>query len=90
MLAGKLFAFNLMACMRKDLGGGYEKMTVEKVFEEIIEFPAIVKAKKDWLVVTFYGNYKPRHEVAMKRVMQKLEEKGMNVPIPWLGERTNR
>jgi hypothetical protein len=31
----------------------YEKMMVEKVFEEIIEFPALVKAKKDRLVVTF-------------------------------------
>jgi hypothetical protein len=87
VVAKRLFAFNLIACLRKDLGGVYEKMTVESVFEEIIEFPALVKAKKDRLVVTFYGNYKPRHREAVERVMQGLEEKGMNVPIPWLGNR---
>jgi hypothetical protein len=87
VVAKRLFAFNLIACLRKDLGGEYEKMTVEKVFEEIIEFPAVVKAKKSRLVVTFYGNYKPRHREAVEGLMQKLEEKGMNVPIPWLRNR---
>lgn len=87
MLAKRMFAFNLLACLRKDLGGVYEKMTVEKVFEEIIEFPAIVKAEKKRLVVTFYGNYKPRHREAVEGMMQRLEEKGMNVPIPWIGNR---
>jgi hypothetical protein len=87
VVAKRLFAFNLIACLRKDLGGEYEKMTVEKVFEEIIEFPAVVKAKNDRLVVTFYGNYKPRHREAVEGLMQKLEEKETNVPIPWLGNR---
>jgi hypothetical protein len=87
VVAKRLFAFNLIACLRKDLGGEYEKMTVEKVFEEIIEFPALVKAKKDRLVVTFYGNYKQRHRDAVEGLMQGLEEKGMNAPIPWLGNR---
>lgn len=87
LLAMKFFSFNLLACLRKDLGGDYKKMTPESIFEEIIEFPAIVKAKKDMLVVTFYGNYKPRHREAVERVMQKLEEKEMNLPIPWLGNR---
>lgn len=87
VVAKRMFAWNLVACLRKDLGGEYEKMTVESVFEEIIEFPALVKAKKDRLVVTFYGNYKPRHREAVERLMRRLEEKGMNVPIPWLGNR---
>ncbi|MFQ5904544.1 MAG: transposase, partial [Candidatus Binatia bacterium] len=78
MVAMKFFSFNLLACLRKDLGGDYGKMTPESVFEEIIEFPAIVKAKEDRLVVTFYGNYKPRHKEAVEKLMQKLDEKEMN------------
>lgn len=87
LVAVKFFSFNLLACLRKDLGGKYVKMTTESVFDEIIDFPAVVKAKKHRLVITFYGNYRPRHKEAVERVMQKLEERGMNVPIPWLGNR---
>lgn len=87
LLAKKVFAFNLIACLKKDLGREYERMTVESVFEEIIEFPAVVNAKKDKLIVTFYGNYKDRHKEGVERMMQTLEEKGMNAPIPWLGNK---
>ena len=87
LLAKKVFAFNLIACLKKDLGDEYERMTVGSVFEEIIEFPAVVKLKEDSIIVTFYGNYRDRHEEAVERLMQRFGEKGMNVPIPWLGNR---
>ena len=35
----------------------FGNLTVESVFEEIIDFPAVVKAEADRIVVTFYGNY---------------------------------
>ena len=38
MMAMRLFSFCLMACLKKDAGVGFEKSTVESVFEEIIEF----------------------------------------------------
>jgi len=37
--------------------------------------------------VTFYGNYKEIHKNAVMKMMQKLNETGRNVPIPWLGNR---
>ena len=62
-------------------------MTVESIFEEIFEFPALIKGKGDRLIVTFYGNYKDRHKNAVLKMMQKINETGRNVPIPWLGNR---
>lgn len=87
MLAMKIFSFNLVACLRKDLGGDFEKMTVESIFEEIIEFPALVKTNGDKIVVTFYGNYKDSHKAAVHKLMKKFDETGMNVPISWMGDR---
>lgn len=85
MLVLKIFSFNLIACLKKDLEGEFEKMTVESIFEEIIEFPALVKVNGERLIVTFYGNYKESHKNAVIKMMQKLNETGRNVPIPWLG-----
>lgn len=87
LLAMKIFSFNLIACLRKDLGGDFEKMTVESIFEQIIEFPALVQTKGDNIVVTFYGNYKNSHKVAVQKLMKKFDETEMNAPIPWLGNR---
>jgi hypothetical protein len=87
MLAMKLFAFNLIACLRKDLGGDFEKKTVESIFEELIEFPAFVKANGDRIIVTFHGNYKDNHKDAIEKLMEKWDETGMNVPISWLSNR---
>lgn len=87
MLAMKLFSFNLIACLRKDLEGDFENMTMESVFEELIEFPALVKANGDKIVITFHGNYKDMHKVAIEKLMKKLDETERNVPIPWLGNR---
>jgi len=87
MIAIKTFSFCLVSCLKKDLGGDYEKMTVESIFEQIFEFPALVKGKGDRLIVTFYGNYKERHKNAVLKMMQKINETGRNVPIPWLGNR---
>lgn len=87
MLAMKIFSFNLVACLRKDLGGEFEKMTVESIFEEIIEFPALVKTNGDKIVVTFYGNYKDSHKGAVQKLMKKFDETGMNAPISWMGDR---
>ena len=47
MFALKLFAFNLMACLKRDMEGKFEKLSVESVFEEVIAFPVLVKAKED-------------------------------------------
>lgn len=87
MIAIKTFSFCLVSCLKKDFGGDYEKMTVESIFEEIFEFPALVKGKGDRLIVTFYCNYKDRHKNAVLKMMQKINEIGRNVPIPWLGNR---
>lgn len=87
MMAIKAFSFCLVSCLKIDLGGDYKKMTIESIFEEIFEFPAIVKGKSDRLIVTFYGNYKDRHKNAVLKMMQKINETGRNVPIPWLGNR---
>ena len=65
----------------------FEKMTIGSIFEEIFEFPALVKGKGDRLVVTFYGNYKERHKNAVLKMMQKIDEAERNVHIPWLGNR---
>ena len=87
MMAIKTFSFCLVSCLKKDLGGDYEKMTIESIFKEIFEFPALVKGKGDKLIVTFHGNYKERHKNAVLKMMQKINETGRNVPIPWLGNR---
>jgi hypothetical protein len=87
MLAMKLFAFNLIACLRKDLGGDFEKKTVESIFEELIEFPAFVKTNGDRIIVTLHGNYKANLKDAIEKLMKKRNETGMNVPISWLGNR---
>ena len=87
-MAVKLFAFNLMACLKKDVGREFGKRTVESVFEEIIEFPALVKAKDDRIVVTLYGNYKEKHKMAVESLLRKLDESGRNLPVSWLGNRT--
>ncbi|NOR46674.1 MAG: hypothetical protein GQ533_01305 [Methanosarcinaceae archaeon] len=68
------------------LTNDYES-TEERIFEEIFEFPALVKDKGDKLIVTFYGNYNERHKNAVLKMMQKNDEAERNVPIPWLGNR---
>ena len=83
----RLFAFDLIACLKKDAGCEFANLTVESVFDEIIEFPALVNAKKDRIVVTFYGGYRERHKAASEALMGRLDETGRNVPIPWLGNR---
>lgn len=87
LLSMKVFSFNLIACLRKDLGEDFEKMTVESIFEQIIEFPALVQAKGDKIIITFYGNYKNSHKAAAQKLMKKFDETGMNAPISWLGNR---
>jgi len=87
MMAMRLFSFCLMVCLKKDAGCEFEKSTAESVFEEIIEFPALVKAKKDRIVVTFHGNYRETHKTAVETLMGRLDETGRNVPISWLGDR---
>jgi len=87
MIALKLFAFNLMACLKRDMEGEFEKLTVESLFEEIIAFPALVKAKGDRIVVTFYGNYKEKHRVAVETLLRILDESDRNLPVSWLGNR---
>jgi len=87
LLAMKNFSFNLIACLRKDLGGDFENMTVDSIFEQIIEFPALVQTKGDKIVVTFYGNYKNSQKVAVQKLMKKFDETGMNAPISWLRNR---
>jgi hypothetical protein len=80
-------AFNLMACLKWDMEGEFEKQTVESFFEEIIAFPALVKAKGDRIVVTFYGNYKEKHRVAVETLLRILDESCRNLPVSWLGNR---
>lgn len=58
------------------MGWEFEKLTVEWIFEEIIEFIALVKAKGGRIIVTFYGSYKEWHKVAVETRM------GQNVSIP--------
>jgi hypothetical protein len=87
MVAMKLFAFDLIACLRKDIGGDFENKTVESIFDELIEFPALVKANGDKIIVTFHGGYKDGQKEAIQKLMKKLDETGMNVPISWLGNR---
>lgn len=78
MMAMKLFAFNLLACMKKDIVAEFGNITVQSVFEEVIEFPAVVKAEADWIVVTFYGNYKEKHKVAVETLLRRLDVTGRN------------
>ena len=66
------------------MGGEFEKLTAEWIFEEIIEFIALVKAKGGRIIVTFYGGYKEGHKVAVETLMG---QSGQNVPIPWPGDR---
>jgi hypothetical protein len=87
MVAMKIFAFDLIACLRKDIGGDFENKTVESIFEELIEFPAMIKANGDKIIVTFHGGYDDTHKEAIQKLMKKLDETGMNVPISWLGNR---
>lgn len=87
MLAIRMFTASLAACLKKDIGREFGKMTVESVFEDFIEFPALVKAKGDRIVVTFYGNYKEKHKAAVEELMRGFDEAGRNVSIPWLGNR---
>ena len=87
MIALKLFAFNLMACLKRDMEGEFEKLTVESLFEEVIAFPALVRAKGDRIVVTFYGNYKEKHRVAVETLLRILDESDRNLPVSWLGNR---
>ena len=87
MMAIKLFAFNLLACLKNDIVAEFGNLTVESVFEEAIEFPAVLKAEADRIVVTFYGNYKEKHKVAVDTLLKRLDVTGRNVPVSWLGNR---
>ncbi len=87
MVAMKIFAFDLIACLRKDIGGDFENKTVESIFEELIEFPALVKANGDKIIVTFHGGYDYSQKEAIQKLMKRFDETGMNVPISWLGNR---
>ena len=83
MMAMELFSFCLVACLKRDMEGEFEKLTVESLFEEIIAFPALIKAKGDQIVVTFYGDYKERHKVAVETLRRRFDETGRNMPISW-------
>ena len=87
MLAMKLFAYCLFGCLKKDMEGDLGNLTMESVFDELMDFPALVKANGDRIVVTFYGHYKNWHKEAIENLMKRLDANGRNVPIPWLGNR---
>ncbi len=76
MLPIRMFAASIVACLKKDMGREFGKLTVESVFEDFIEFPALVKAKGDRIVVTFYGNYKEKHKAAVEELMRGFDETG--------------
>ncbi|PXF62171.1 MAG: hypothetical protein C4B59_00740 [Candidatus Methanogaster sp.] len=73
MVAMRLFAFDLIARPKKGAGREFENLTIESIFEEIIEFPELVKAKRDRIVVTFYGGYKEWHKAAVNALMGRLD-----------------
>ena len=86
MMAMKLFAFNRLACpKKKDIVAEFGNLTVESVFEEVIEFPAVVKAEADRIVVTFYGHYREKHKVAVETLLRSLGVTGRSVLVSWLG-----
>lgn len=47
IIAMRLFSFCVLACLKNGMGWKFEKLTAESIFEEIIEFSALVKAKVD-------------------------------------------
>ncbi len=73
--------------MKKDMESDVGNLTVESVFDELMDFPALVKANGDRIVVTFYGHYKNWHKEAIEKLMKRLDANGRNVPLPWLGNR---
>jgi len=75
IVAMKLFAFDLIACLRKDIEGDFENKTVESIFDELIEFPALVKANGEKIIVTFHGGYDDKQ----KEAIQKLTKNGMKL-----------
>lgn len=83
MMPMRPFAFDLIACLKKDARREFEKLTVESIFDKIIEFPALVMAKRDRIVVTFYGDYKERYKVAVETLRRRLDETGRNMPTSW-------
>ncbi len=67
-----MFAFNQLACMKKDIVVEFGNLIVEPVFEDVLEFPAVLKAKADRIVVTFCGNsHKEKHNVAVETLLKR-------------------
>jgi hypothetical protein len=47
----------------------------------------VVKAEADRIVVTFYGNYKEKHKVAVETLLRRRDVTRRNIPVSWLGNR---
>ncbi|KAF5413380.1 MAG: hypothetical protein C5S49_08660 [Candidatus Methanogaster sp.] len=78
------FSFCVLACLKNGMGWEFEKLTAEWIFEEIIEFIALVKAKGGRIIIPFYSGYKEGHKMAVETLMG---QPGQNVPIPLPGNR---
>ena len=71
-------------------GGFYRLCGIDLTITEIIEFPALVKAKRDRIVVAFYGGYRERHKAAADALIGWLDETGRNGADTMAGKSEDR
>lgn len=87
-LGTKLVACNILSSLRRDIGGEYASKELGGIMKEFLREQAFVKAQGRTVHVTFYGH---RHEDILRPLFsnlnQRLQEKGIDERVPWLGYR---
>ncbi len=87
-LGTKLIACNILSSLRRDIGGEFASRELKGILKEFLREQAFVKAEGRTVHVTFYGH---RHEDILRPLFsnlnQRLQEKGVDERVPWLGYR---
>ena len=87
-LGTKLIACNILSSLRRDTGGEFASRELKGILKEFLREQAFVKAEGRTVHVTFYSH---RHEDILRPLFsnlnQRLQEKGADDRVPWLGYR---
>ncbi len=87
MLTIKLIGYDIVSCLRRDIGEEYANMEIEGIYEKFLNVQASVISKGEKIHITYY-RYPPELVSLFQNFNQKLVAKGINPKVPWLNNKT--
>ncbi len=85
-LAIKLLAYNVVSAFRTNLGEDFIEHNVETIYDLFFEHQAIIKLKKNEILITIYDHpFDYELETMYYDLSKKLENKNIEPKVSWLG-----